>query len=56
MVKFGKAEITKEKLYAAKKPWDEKIWDVYFNDNVISKLIKTKINSRYLIGYLDKDI
>ena len=56
MVKFEKAEITKEKLYAAKKPWDKKIWDVCFNDKVISKLIKTKINSWYFIGYLDKDI
>ena len=56
MVKFEKAEITKEKLYAAKKPWDKKIWDVSFNDKVISKLIKTKSNSWYLIGYLDKDI
>ena len=55
-MKFEKAEITKEKLYAAKKPLDKKIWDVCFNDKVISKLIKTKINSWYLIGYLDKDI
>ena len=27
-----------------------KIWDVNFNNIVISKLVKTKINSKYLIG------
>ena len=40
MVKFGKLEITKKKFYAAKKPI--KIWDVYVDNIVISKLIKTK--------------
>ena len=48
MVKFGKTEIVKEKFYAAKKPI--KIWD----NIVISKLVKTKIDSKYLTGYLDK--
>ena len=28
-----------------------KIWDVNVDDIVISKLVKTKTNSKYLIGY-----
>ena len=54
MVKFGKTEIAKENFHAARKPI--KIWDVNVDNKVISKLVKTKINSKYLIGYLDKDI
>ena len=54
MVKFGKTEITKEKFYGAKKPI--KIWDVNVANIVISKLVKTKTNSKYLVGYSDKDI
>ena len=54
MVRFGEKEIAKEKFYAAKKPI--KIWDVNVDNIVISKLVKTKTNSKYLIGYLDKDI
>ena len=50
MVKFGKTEIVKENFYAAKKPI--KIWD----NIVISKLVKRKTNSKYLLGYLDKAI
>ena len=48
MMKFGKTEIAKEKFYAAKKPI--KIWDVNVDNIVISKLVKTKTNSKYLIG------
>ena len=33
-----------------------KIWDVNFDNIVISKLVKTKTNSKYLIGYLNKAI
>ena len=33
-----------------------KIWDVNVDTIVISKLIKTKTNSKYFIGYLDKAI
>ena len=33
-----------------------KIWDVNVDNTVISKLVKTKLNSKYLIGHLDKDI
>ena len=54
MVKFGKTKIAKEKFYAAKKTM--KIWDVNIDNIVISKLVKTKTNSKYLIGYLGKDI
>ena len=33
-----------------------KIWDVNVDNIVISKLVKTKTNSKYLIGYLDKAV
>ena len=32
------------------------IWDVNVDNIVISKLVETKTNSKYLIGYLDKFI
>ena len=41
----------KEKLCAAKNPIN--IWDVNLDNIVISKLVKIKANSKYLIGYLD---
>ena len=47
MMKFGERKITKEKLYAANKPIT--IWDINVDNIVISKLIKTKTNSKYLI-------
>ena len=50
MLRFGETKIAKEKFYAAKKPIN--IWDVNVDNIVISKLVKTKINSKYLIGYL----
>ena len=50
MLRFEKTKIAKEKFYAAKKAIN--IWDV----NVTSKLVKTKTNSKYLIGYLGKVI
>ena len=34
----------------------KEIWDVNVDNIVISKLVKTKINSKYLIGYLDKTV
>ena len=52
MVRFGDREIAKESFYAAKRPI--KIWDVAVDNIVISKLVKTKTISKYLIGYLDK--
>ena len=54
MFRFGETKIAKEKFYAAKKPI--KIWDVNVDNIVISKLIGTKTNSKYLIEYLDKAV
>ena len=42
----------KEKFYEAKKTIN--IWDVNVNNIVISKLVETKTNSKYLTEYLDK--
>ena len=53
-MRFGDREKAKGKFYAAKRPI--KIWDVNVDNTVISKLVKTKTNSKYLIGYLDKTI
>ena len=53
-MKFGKTGIIKETFCAAKKPIN--IWDINADHIVISKLVKTKTNSKYLIGYLDNDI
>ena len=47
-------KITKEKFSAPKRLI--KICDVNVNKIVISKLIKTKTNSKYLIGYLEKTL
>ena len=47
-------EIAKETFYAAKRP--KKIFDVNDDNIVISKLVKAKTNSKYLIGYLAKNI
>ena len=54
MVRFGDRGIAKESFYAAKRPI--KIWDVNVNNIGISKLFKIKTNSKYLNGYLDKNI
>ena len=40
--------MAKEKFYAAKKP--VKVWEANVDNIVISKLIETKTNSKYLIG------
>ena len=48
MVRFREKEIAKEKFYAAKKPI--KIWNVNIDNIVVSKLVETKTNSKYLIG------
>ena len=47
-------KVTKEKLSTAKK--SIQIWDVNINNIVISILIETKTNSKYLIGFSDKAI
>ena len=48
MLRFREKEIAKEKCYDAKKPI--KILNVNFDNIVVSKLVETKTNSRYLIG------
>ena len=53
-MKFGEREKAKENFYAAKRPI--KIWDVNVDNIFISKFVKTKTNSKYLIGYLNKTI
>ena len=50
MLRFGETKIAKEKKVHAVK----NIWDVNVDNIVISKLVKSKINFNYLIGYLDK--
>ena len=55
MIMFRFREIiAKEKFYAAIK--GIKIWDASVDNIVISKLIETKTNSKYLIVYFDKTI
>ena len=44
----SKRKIAEEKFYAAKKPI--KIWDVNVDNIVVSKLVETKTNIKYLIG------
>ena len=45
MGRFGEKEIAKEKFYAAKRPIN--ICDVNVDNIIISKLFKTKTNSKY---------
>ena len=54
MVKFGKTEIAKEKFYAPKKAME--ICIVNVDNVVISKVVKIKTNSKYLIRYSDIQI
>ena len=54
MLRFGETKAAKSKFYAAKKPIN--ILDINVDNIVISKLIETKSNSKYLIGFLDKVI
>ena len=54
---FDNAEIWRDKSnkrIITKKPL--KTWDVDVNNLVISTLVETKTNSKYLIGYLNKVI
>ena len=51
MLTFFQTKVAKEEFYGARKPI--KIWYGDVNDIVISKLIKTKINSKFLTRYLD---
>ena len=54
MLRFGETKIVKEEFHAAKKTVKSR--DLNVDNIVISKLVETKVNSKYLIGYLDKDI
>ena len=54
MLRFGKANVAKEKNYGTNKPIN--IWDVNVDNIVISKIVETKANSKYFIGFLDKVI
>ena len=51
MLRFGKTKVAKEGRYDAKKVL--KVWDIYVDDIIISKLVETKDKSKYLIGYLN---
>ena len=48
MLRFGETKVSKEKFYRARKPIN--IWDVNVDNIVISKLVESKVNSKYLIG------
>ena len=48
MAGFAEKEIAKENFYTAKKFIN--VWDVNVDNIVMSKLIDTKTNSKYLIG------
>ena len=55
MLRFGSSiKIAKERLYGANKLIQ--IWDVNFDNLVISQLVETKNNPMYLIGYFDEFI
>ena len=54
MVRFRERKNDKKKFYASKRLI--KICDVNVDKIVISKLVKTKTNSKYLIVYFDKTI
>ena len=54
MVRSGEKKKTQKKSFMMQKRL--KVWDVNVHNIVISKLVKTKTNSKYLIEYLDKAI
>ena len=54
MLRFGDTKLATKKIEAAKKTIN--IWAVNVDNIVISKLVETKTNSKYSIGYLDKVI
>ena len=53
-MKFGKTKIAKETFFGAKK--SIKVWSFNVDNIIISKLAKTKTNSKYLIWCLYKHI
>ena len=54
ILRFDETKVAKKKIYGAKKTI--KIWDVDVHNIVISELIETKYNYKYLINYLDQVI
>ena len=54
MLIFCEIQAAKEEFYRTKKA--RNIWDANVDNIVISNLIETKNNSKYLIGYLDEVI
>ena len=50
----GREKKTQKKSFMMQKRL--KVWDVNVHNIVISELVKTKTNSKYLIEYLDKAI
>ena len=54
MLRFGKTKVAVEEFYGAKKTI--KKWDINVDNIVVSKLIKKKPNSKYLIEYLGEII
>ena len=54
MLRFEETKIAKEKFYTAIKPL--KVWNANVENVAISKLVKTKTNSKYRIEYLYKAI
>ena len=54
MYRFGETKVTRKNFYGPKKAIS--IWDVNVDDIVISKLVETKTNFKYLTGYLGKVI
>ena len=53
MPRFGERKVANEKFYAAKETTN--IWNVNIDNIVISKLVETKTNFKYLIGHLNKN-
>ena len=56
MLRFGETKVAKEKVYSMVQINPLNFWNVKLGNTVISKLVETKTNSKYLTGYLDKVI
>ena len=52
MFRFCKTKVAEKELYGPKKPI--KMWDAHVDSIVISKLVETKNNSKYLTGHFDE--